>query len=166
MICFKVFHPDLWKTSNATVSSNRQPSFKMSLPSSLERMDQFLIQNVPLNITCKIDLYCDLWNTKSFLLIHKAQHSAANPISTRFLCLFEKLRSQGPWRCPTSTSFVIPNVKQITPHISLAMGQSKNRCCIVSCSVQKQHLVDPFHCLFTKLSLVNTTPFLRCQGRS
>jgi hypothetical protein len=121
-IHFKAFHPDLWKTSNTTVSSNRQPSFKMTLPSSLEKIDQLLIQNVPLNITYKIDLDCDLWNTKSFLLIHKVQHSAANPISTRFLCLFEKLLSQGPRRCPTATGFAIPKVKQTIPHISLAMG--------------------------------------------
>jgi hypothetical protein len=102
---FRAFHPDLWNISNATVSNNRQPSFKMVLPSPLERIDQLPIQNVPLNITYKINLYCDLWNIKSFLLIHKTQHSAANPISTRFLCLFEKLLSQGPRRCPTFTGF-------------------------------------------------------------
>jgi hypothetical protein len=32
-------------------------------------------------------------------MIHKAQHSAANRISTRFLCFSEKLLSQGPRRC-------------------------------------------------------------------
>jgi hypothetical protein len=37
-------------------------------------------------------------------------------------------RRRGPRRCPTSTGFAIPNVKQTIPHISLAMGQSKNRC--------------------------------------
>jgi hypothetical protein len=77
--------------------------------------------------------------------------------------LFEKLLSQGPKRCPMLTDFAIPKVQQIIPHNSLAMGQSKNRCWIVSCLVQKQHLVHPFHCLFNKLSLVNTTPFLRYQ---
>jgi hypothetical protein len=79
--------------SNAEDSKDRQPSFKESLPSSLERMDQLLIQNVPLNITCKIDLERDFWNTKSFLLVHGAQQKTATPISTRFLCLFEKLLS-------------------------------------------------------------------------
>jgi hypothetical protein len=39
-----VFHPDLWKISNATLSNHRQPSFKMILPSSFERMAQLLIQ--------------------------------------------------------------------------------------------------------------------------
>jgi hypothetical protein len=86
-------------------------------------------------------------------------------MSTRFLCFFEKLLSQGPRRCSTSTGFVIPNVKQTIPHISLAMGQSKNSCWIVSCYVQKQHLVHSFYCLFTKLSLLNTTPFLRYQRK-
>jgi hypothetical protein len=164
-IRFKAFHLNFWKTYNATVSSNRQPSFKMNLPSSLERIDQLLIQNAPLNITCKINLYCDLRNTKSFLLIHNAQHRAANPISTRFLCFFEKLLSQGPKRCLTSIGLVIPSVEQIIPHISLAMGQSKNKCWIVSCSVQKQYKVHPFQRLFTKLSLVKTTPFLRYQRK-
>jgi hypothetical protein len=34
-----------------------------------------------------------------------------------------------------------------------------------SCTAQKQHLVYPFHCLFTKLSFVNTTLFLRYQRK-
>jgi hypothetical protein len=48
-----------------------------------------------LNITCKIDLYCDSGDTKSFLLIHRAQQNAAIQISTWFLGLLEKLLSQG-----------------------------------------------------------------------
>jgi hypothetical protein len=50
-------------------------------------------------------------------------------------------------------------------HTSLAMGQSKNKCWIDSDTSQKQHLVHPFHCLFTKLSLVNTTSILRYQRK-
>jgi hypothetical protein len=40
----------------------QQPAafLQMNLPSSLERIGQLLIQNVTLNITCKIDLYRDL----------------------------------------------------------------------------------------------------------
>jgi hypothetical protein len=56
-------------------------------------------------------------------------------------------------------------VKHMIPHISLAMGQSKNKCWIDSDTSHKQHLVHPFHCLFTNLSLVNTTPFLRYQRK-
>jgi hypothetical protein len=119
----------------------------------------------PLNITCKIDLYYDFWNTKSFLLIHKAQQNVTILISTKFHGLLEKLLSQGPKRFSTSIGFVTPNVKQTIPHICLAMRQSKNRCWIVSASIQKQHLIHPFHCLFTKLSLVNTNPFLRYQRK-
>jgi hypothetical protein len=88
-----------------------------------------------------------------------------HPVSTRFLCFFEKLLSQGPKRCLTLIGFLIPKVKHTIPHVSLAMGQSKNKCWINSDTLQKQHLVHPFHCLFTKLSLVNTTPFLRYQRK-
>jgi hypothetical protein len=90
-----------------------------------------------------------------------AQQKAATPTKTRFLCFFEKLRSQGPKRFPTSLGNLTPKLKHNIPHISLAMGQSKNKCWIDSDTPQKQQLVHPFHCLFTKLSLVNTTPFLR-----
>jgi hypothetical protein len=41
------------------------------------------------------------------------------------------------------------------------MGQSKNKCWIDSGIPQKQQLGHPFHFLFVRLSLVNTTPFLR-----
>jgi hypothetical protein len=60
---------------------------------------------------------------------------------------------------------LIPKAKETQPHTSLAIGQSKKRCWIVSCSVQKRHLVHPFHRLLTKLSLVSTTPFLRNQRK-
>jgi hypothetical protein len=62
-------------------------------------------------------------------------------------------------------SLLIPNAKATHPHTSLAIGQSKTRCWIVSCGTQKQHFVHPFHLRFTKLSLVSTTPFLRNQRK-
>jgi hypothetical protein len=65
----------------------------------------------------------------------------------------------------TPSSFLTPNVKHTLPHVSWAMGQTKKRCWIVSYSAQKQHLVHPFQCLLTKLSLVNTTPFLIYQRK-
>jgi hypothetical protein len=94
-----------------------------------------------------------------------AQQKAATPTNTRFLCFFEKLQSQGPKRCSTLFGFLIPKVRLTIPHTSLAMGQSKNKCWIDSNTLQKQHLVHPFHFLFTRLSLVNTTPFLRYQRK-
>jgi hypothetical protein len=137
----------------------------MVLSSSLERTAQLLIQWVPLNITYKKDIKFDLWNTISFRLIQMAQHKAATPIKTKFLCFFEKLRSQGPKRCSTQPGLLIPKVRLAIPHKSLANGQAKKRCWIDSDTLQKKHLVHPFHFLFTRLSLVNTTPFLRYQRK-
>ena len=48
-----------------------------------------------------------------------------------------------------------------TNQMNFAIWQSKNRCCIVSLELQKQHLALPFHFLLIKLSLVNVTPFFR-----
>jgi hypothetical protein len=62
-----------------------------------------------------------------------------------------------------SLRFLTPNVKHTLPHIIWAMGQSKKRCWIVSFFAQKQQFVHPFQCLLTKLTLLNTTPFLRYQ---
>jgi hypothetical protein len=91
-------------------------------------MDQLLIQNAPLNITCKIDTHFDLWNTISFLHSHNAQQNAATPINTWFLCLFEKLISQGPKRLVTVVGALIPKVKLIVIHIILSIGHSEKRC--------------------------------------
>jgi hypothetical protein len=56
-----------------------------------------------------------------------------------------------------------PNPKGEThnPPQEFSQWARKNRCRIDSDTSQKQHLVHPFHFLFTRLSLVNTTPFLR-----
>jgi hypothetical protein len=86
----------------------------MLLSSSLDKMDQHLIQKVPLNITSKIDINFDLWNTIN------AQQKAATPINTWFLCLFEKLLSQGPKRLENIVGAVIPKVKLIVILIILA----------------------------------------------
>jgi hypothetical protein len=161
----RVFQPDPWKNARATDSNKRPPAFKMFLPSSLERIDQLLIQKTPLKITCKIDTYCDLLKTRSFLLIQIAQHRAAITIKTRFLCFFEKLLSQGPKRCCTLVGLLIPNAMATQPHTSQAIGQSKKRCWTVSYCAQKLHFVHPFHLRFTMLSLVSTTPFLRNQKK-
>jgi hypothetical protein len=90
-----------------------------------------------------------------------AQQKAAIPTITRFLCLFEKLRSQGPKRCSILNGLLSPKVRHTISQTSLAMGQSKNKCWIDSGIPQKQQLGHPFHFLFARLSLVNTTPFLR-----
>jgi hypothetical protein len=79
--------------------------------------------------------------------------------------LFRKTSKPRTKRYPTSTGFLTPKVKHTIPHTSLVMGQTKNRCRIDSYPAQKQHLIHPFHLLFTKLSLVNTTPFLRYQRK-
>jgi hypothetical protein len=88
--------------------------------------------------------------TKSFLLIHIAQHRVVIPIKRRFLCSYEKLLSQGPNRCCTSMGLLIPNIKATHPHTSLAIRQSKKRCWTVSCWAQKQHFVHPFHLVLRK----------------
>jgi hypothetical protein len=121
----RVFHPDPWKNARATDSNRRPPAFKLFLLSSLERIAQLLTQKTPLKTTCKIDTYRDLLKTKSFLLIQIAQHRAATPITTRFLCFFEKLLSQGPKRCCTLVNLLIPKATATQPHTSLAIGQSK-----------------------------------------
>jgi hypothetical protein len=128
-------------------------------------MDQLLIQNVPLNITCKKVLDFDFWNTTSFLLSHNTQQKATTPISTKALCLCEKLLSQGPKRLAVLVGFVTPKVTLIANHINLAIKQSKKRCYIVSCSLPKQQRVHPFHCLLAKLSLVKITPFNKYQRK-
>jgi hypothetical protein len=86
----------------------------MLLSSSLDKMDQLVIQKVPLNITSKIDINFDLWNTIN------AQQKVATPINTWFLCLFEKLLSQGPKRLENIVGAVIPKVKLIVILIILA----------------------------------------------
>jgi hypothetical protein len=48
--------PDLFTIPKATISSKRQTFFKTVMSSTLEKMDQLLIQNVSLKITCSIDL--------------------------------------------------------------------------------------------------------------
>jgi hypothetical protein len=74
-------------------------------------MDQLLIQYVPLNITCKIELKFDLWNTTSFLQSHTTQQNAVTPTNTLFLCLFEKLLNQGQKRLTILAGVLIPKVK-------------------------------------------------------
>ena len=83
MILFLKFHPALLKTSMLVISNFLQPFFKLLLSSSLERINQLLIQYVPLKSTCKNELGFDLWNTTSFLLNHKAQQMAAAPIKKK-----------------------------------------------------------------------------------
>jgi hypothetical protein len=90
-----MFQPVPLKNARATDSNKQPPTFKLFLSSSLERIAQLLIQKTPLKITLKIDTNCDFLKTKSFLLIQIAQHRAATPITTRLLCFFEKLLSQG-----------------------------------------------------------------------
>jgi hypothetical protein len=48
--------PDLFTIPKATISSKRQTFFKTVMSWTLEKMDQLLIQNVSLKITCSIDL--------------------------------------------------------------------------------------------------------------
>jgi hypothetical protein len=97
----------------------------MLLPSSLDKIDQLLIQKVPLNITCKIDFDFDFWNTTSFLPSHNTQQKAATPTVTNALCLCEKLVSQGPTRLAILVGFVIQKVTLIAIHINLAIGHKK-----------------------------------------
>jgi hypothetical protein len=138
-------------------------SLKIALSSCLERTDNSNPERPP-KYQLQNRLNCDFWNTKLFLLIHKAQHIAAKPIITRLLCLVEKLLNQGQKRCSTPSVLTL-NIKHTLPHVCWAIGQLKKRCWIISCSAQKQHFVHPFQCLLTKLSLVNTTPFLRYQRK-
>jgi hypothetical protein len=110
----------------------------MLLPTSLDKEGS-------LNITCKMDLDLDFWNTMSFLLSHNAQQKAATPTVTKALCSCEKLLSQGPTRLAVLAGLVILKVTLIAIHISLAIEQSKKRCRIVSYSLQKQQRVHHFH---------------------
>jgi hypothetical protein len=134
MVHFRTFHPFLWKNSSVIISNQRQHSFEMFRSSSLDRMDQLLIQYVLLNITCKIELKFDLWNTTSFLQSHTAQQNAATPTNTLFFCLFEKLLSQGPKRLNILAGVLIPKVKLNVIHSKLVIATSSEISSTVNCS--------------------------------
>jgi len=68
----------------AVISNCWELSFKMVLSSSLDRIDQHLIQNVPLKITCKGELVIEFLKIASFRLIQIAQQKAEAPIKIAF----------------------------------------------------------------------------------
>jgi len=83
-ILFLNFHPNLLRISMAVISNCWELSFKMVLSSSLDRIDQHLIQNVPLKITCKGELVIEFLKIASFRLIQIAQQKAEAPIKIAF----------------------------------------------------------------------------------
>jgi len=60
LILLRKFHPAFLKISMIVISKLWHPFFKLFLSSSLDRIGQLLIQNVPLKITCAHELGIDL----------------------------------------------------------------------------------------------------------
>jgi hypothetical protein len=66
IILFLNFHPKLLKNSMTVISSCWQHFLRMDLSSSLDRIDQDLIQYVALKITCKGELVVEFLKITSF----------------------------------------------------------------------------------------------------
>ena len=90
LILFLNFHPKLLKIS-MTVISCWLHFVRMDHSSSLDRIDQDLIQCIALKITCIVELVVEFLKITSFRLSQMDQQRAEAPIKTVFLNCAGKL---------------------------------------------------------------------------
>jgi hypothetical protein len=102
-----------------------------------------------------------LLNTTSFLFNQIVQHRVATPNKIWFISFRGIPSSHGPNKSEKLEGGWIPYVICMVFQINLAKWQSKNKCCIVSMELQKQHLRLPCQFLFARLPFVRVTYFQR-----
>lgn len=154
-------HPYRLKIIRAAVSHRLHPIAKRSLNSGGVSNNHVRIKEVALYMTCKKLLNLLLLKIISFLLFQIAHNKAHDPI---LICL--AILSCTPLSHVPNNMFILNGVLilkaiWIVRHKSLANGQSRKRCFIVSLLSQKQHLGLPTHLLLIKLSFVSMTPLWR-----
>ena len=136
------------------------PIFSLSSlePKSL-RMVILIIILVPL-----IALSLDHQNhSKWHKWCHVRFNKAAAPTRTNCLRFFVISFSQFPNMLAKLRGFGIPQAAKTVAQPKHDIWQSKNKCCIVLFSWQKQHCWFPCQFLLARLSLVSVTPHLRNQ---
>ena len=133
------------------------PVTKCSLASVGVSNDHIRINAVARNITCKKWIFVVLLKSKSFLQFQIAHNKAHTPTRMCLAVSDSIPTSHVPNNVVTEFGGVMLKAMCTVCHKTLANGQSKNRCLIVSSRSQKLHLVDHVRLSFTKLSFGNMT---------
>jgi hypothetical protein len=79
----------------------------------------------------------------SFQFNHIDQNMAPNPAKSNLLFVLFIFYIQSPYTCLMFRGADKPNINCITLQRNLASAQSKNKCCVVSELLQKQHKIFP-----------------------
>ena len=108
-------------------------------------------------ITWKKGAPLKLLKTISFRHFYIAQRKSHMPILMRLLDTLSSPFNHVPNKLVTLVGGVRPKVKCNNLHTLFANEQVKNKCSTDSWRPHKTHFVQPFQCLLSKLSLVNST---------
>ena len=150
-------HPNRLKISRATISQRTDPVTKCSLASVWVSSDHERIRAVVRNKTCKKCIYDVLLKTKSFLQFQMVHSKAQTPTRICLTKLGSILLSHVPNKALTEYGGLMLKAMWTVCQSTLASGQSKKRCLIVSSRSQKLHLVGPVQLRFIKFCLVKIT---------